>query len=125
MWIIDINVKEPITYQGALYELNCHQTPRRKSKFNISLCRRKSYQRTYLEDICSIFDQVRHMVLHFEVRLPNKHPTPKNIGEGLKGHQRQFWKESLFVHYDNNRNVNPLLDTIPIKPLPEGTKVIH
>ena len=54
--IIDINVKEPITYQGALYELNCHKIPFEKFKFNNSLCIRKSYQRTDLEDISFRFD---------------------------------------------------------------------
>ena len=42
---------------------------------------------TYLEEIFSIFDQVRPVVSHFEVRLPNKPPTPKNIGEALGGPQ--------------------------------------
>ena len=37
VWIISINVEEHITYQGALDELNNHQTPRGKSKVNISL----------------------------------------------------------------------------------------
>ena len=51
MWIIDINEEEPITSQGPLDEIKHHQTPRGKSKFNISLCRKKSYQRTDIEDI--------------------------------------------------------------------------
>ena len=64
------------------------------------------------------------MVSHIEVHLPNKNPTPKNIGEGLKGPQRKFWKESLFVKYDKNKNISLLSDPIPIKYLPEGTKVL-
>ena len=36
-WIIAINGEEPITDQGALDELNRHQTPRGKSNINISL----------------------------------------------------------------------------------------
>ena len=52
--IIDINVEEPITAQGALDELNRHQTLRVKSKVNISLFRNMSYRRTYLEEIRSI-----------------------------------------------------------------------
>ena len=51
----------------------------------ISLCRRKSYQRTDLEEICFRFDQVRPVVSHLEVRLPNKPPTTKNIGDALGG----------------------------------------
>ena len=85
---MDINGEEPITSQGAIDELNRNQNPRGKSKVNTSLCRRKIYQRTDLEEICSIFDQVRPVVLHLEVFLPKKITIPKNIGEGLKGPQR-------------------------------------
>ena len=92
MCITYINGEEPITHQGAIDELNCYQNPRGKSKVNISLCRRKRYQRIYIEDICSIFDQVRPVTSHLEVSLPKTPPTPNNIGEGLKVSQRQFWK---------------------------------
>ena len=64
------------------------------------------------------------MVSHLEVRLPKKPPKPKNIGGSLGGPQRQFWKEALFVQYDKNINVSLLSDPTPIKPLPEGTKVL-
>ena len=37
VWIIAINGEEPITSQGALDELNRHQTPRGKYKVNISI----------------------------------------------------------------------------------------
>ena len=63
------------------------------------------------------------MVSHLEVRLPKKPPTPNNIGDALGSPQRQFWKEALFVQYDKNKNVSLLSDPIPIKILPEGTKV--
>ena len=65
------------------------------------------------------------MVSHLEVRLPKKPPTPKNIGDALGGPQRRFWKEALFVQYDKNKNVSLLLDPIPIKSLPGGTKVLR
>ena len=39
---------------------------------------------TDLEDICSIFHQVRPVVSHIEFCLPKKALTPKNIGEALK-----------------------------------------
>ena len=55
VWIVAINGEEPIKAQGVLDELNSHQTPREKSKIKISLCRRKSYQRTDLEEIRSRF----------------------------------------------------------------------
>ena len=70
VWIIDINGEYPITDKGALDGLNFHQTPREKYKAEISICRRKSYQRTEIEDICSIFDQVRPVVSHLEFSLP-------------------------------------------------------
>ena len=44
------------------------------------------------------------MVSNIEVRIPKKPPTPNNIGEDLSSPQRQFWKESLFVQYDKNKN---------------------
>ena len=74
--------KSPYQTQGELDELNRHQNSRRKSKVSISLCIRNSYHRTYLEDICSRFDQVRPVFLHLEVRLPKKPPPPNNIDEG-------------------------------------------
>ena len=56
LWIIDINFEEPITDQGVIDEINHHQTSQGKYKIKINICRRKSYQITYLEDICSKFD---------------------------------------------------------------------
>ena len=90
MWIIAINGEDPIISLGALYELNHHQNPRGKSKVNISLCRRKIYERIDLEEIRSIFDQVRPAVSHIAVHLPEKSLTQNNIFGGLKGPQRQF-----------------------------------
>ena len=92
MWIISINGEESITSQGAIDELNFHQTTCGKSKVKINLCRRKSYQITYIEEIRSIFYQARPVVSHLKVCIPNKPPTPNNIYEGLKDHQRQFFK---------------------------------
>ena len=37
MWVVAINGEDSLTTQGAIDELNKHQTPRRKSKVNISL----------------------------------------------------------------------------------------
>ena len=122
MWVIAINGKEPVAAQVTLDELNHHQTPRVKYKVNISLFRRKSYQRTDLEDIHSVFDQVVPVVSHIEVRLPKKPLTPKNIGEVLNGPRRQFLKKDLFVQYDKSKYFSLLLATIPIKYLPEGQK---
>ena len=102
VWIVAINGEEPITAQGVLDELNFHQTPRGKSKIKISLCRRKRYQRTDLEEIRSRFDQVRPLVSHLDVLLPKKPTTPKNIGDALGGPHKKFWKEALFVQYDNH-----------------------
>ena len=99
MWIISINVEDPITYQGALNEINWHQTPRGKFKVKISLCRRKIYQRTDIEDICSRFHQVRPVISHIEVRLTEKPLFPNISCESLKDTQRQFWKEDLFLQY--------------------------
>ena len=125
MWIVAINGEEPIAAQYVLDELNRQQNPRGKSKIKTSLCRRKSYQRTDLEEISSRFYQVRPVVSHLEVRLPKKTPTPKHIGDALGCPQRQLWKEALFVQYDKNKNVSLLSYPIPIKSLPEGTKVLR
>ena len=75
-----------------LDELNSYQTPRGKSNINISLFISKTYQRTDIEEIRSIFDQVRSIFSHLEVSLTNKPPTPKHIGEVLSGPQRQLWR---------------------------------
>ena len=103
VWIVAINGEEPITDQGVLDELNIHQTPWGKSNINISLFRRKIYQRTDLEEIISRFDQVRPVVSHLEVRLPKKPPTLNNIGDALGGTHILFWKEALFVQYDKKK----------------------
>ena len=125
MWIIAINGEDTIIYQGDLDELNQNQTPHGKSKVKISLQRRNIYQRTYLEEVSSIFYQVRPMVLHLEVCLPNKPPKPNNIGECLKVPQRQLWKEALYVKYDKNKNASLILDPTPIKSTPEGTNILR
>ena len=83
MWIVSINGEEPIKDQGVFDELNRQQNPRGKSNIRISLCIRKSYKRTDLEEIRSRFDQVRPVVSHLEVCLPKKPPTQKHIGEYL------------------------------------------
>ena len=51
VWIIYINGEEPITSQGVLDKTNLHQTSQVKPKIKISLCRRKDYQTTDLEEI--------------------------------------------------------------------------
>ena len=125
LWIITINGEEPIIDQGALDELNRHQNPHGKSKVKISLCIRKSWQIKNIEYICSIFDQVLPVVSHHEFRLSEKLCTPKKIGEALKVPERKWCKKALFVKYYKNKNVNLLPDTIPIKYLYEGTKVLR
>ena len=95
-----------------------------RSKIKISPCRRETYQRPDLEEIRYIFDQVIPVVSHLEVRLPKKPPTPKNIVEGLKGPQRQFWKEAILVKYDKNKKSSLLSAPITIKSLPEETKIL-
>ena len=79
----------------------------------------------FLEEIRSRVDQVRPMVSHLEVSLSEKPLTPKTIGEALNGPQRQFYNEALFVQYDKNKNVSLLLYPIPIKYLPDITKVLR
>ena len=83
--MIAINGEYPITFQGALDELNYHTNPHGKSKVKISLRRMNSYQIIDIEEIGSIFNQVRPLVSHLEVCIPEKSLTPKNIGEGLEG----------------------------------------
>ena len=86
----------------------------------------KSYQKIDHEGICSIFDPVRPVVSHLEFRLPNKPPTSKNIGKGLKISYIQFWKESLFVQYEKKINVSLPSAPTPIKSLTEGNEIfIH
>ena len=65
------------------------------------------------------------MVSHIEVLLAEKPITPKNIDEYLKGPKGKLLKEDLFVKYDKNKNVSLLSDPIPIKSLPDGTKLLR
>ena len=113
-----------ITAQVSPNELNRHQATCGKFKVKIITCIRKSYQRTDIEEICSQFYKLIPVVSHLEFFLPEEYPTPNNIGECLKGHQRQFWKECLFVQYYKNKNVGLILAPIPIKSLPGGNKVL-
>ena len=101
------------------------QKPCGKSNVMISIFIRKSHQKKYLEDISSIFDQVRPEVSYLEFRLPHKPLTPNNIGEALKGPQRQLRKESLCVQYYKNKNASLLSAPIPIKSIPEETKILR
>ena len=59
---------------------------------------RKIYQITDLEEVRTIFDQFRHVVSHLEFFIPKKPPTPKNIGEVLKGPQRQLYKNLYLLN---------------------------
>ena len=83
------------------------------------------YQRIYIEETWSIFDQYRSVISHPEVRLTNKPLIKKNIGEALKVPQRQLWQEDLFLKYYKNKNISLTWYLIPIKYLPDGTKVLH
>ena len=67
---IDINREECITEKGSLYELQRYQTQPIKSKVNISLLPSKIYLNTYLEELWTIFDQIRPVVSHIQVCLP-------------------------------------------------------
>ena len=79
MWDVAINGEEPITEKGALNEIQSYYTQYGESSININLCRRKSYQGKDLEEIRSIFDQVKSVVLHLEVSLPKNPLTPKTL----------------------------------------------
>ena len=65
------------------------------------------------------------MVSYFYFFLTEKTLDPKKIGEYLKGPQLQLRKETLFVQYDNNKNVNLILAPTPIKSLPGVKKVLR
>ena len=103
VWVIAINGEDPNTAQGALDELQNYQTRCVKYKFNISLCRRKSYQRTDIDEIWSIFDQVRSVVSHVEVILPRKPPTPKNIYEAPKGPRKNYVKKLYLCNTERTK----------------------
>ena len=103
MCIVANNVEDTITAQGVLDKLNRHQIQQGKSNIKISLYVLNNYQRIYLEEIRSIFDQVRPMVSHIEVSLTKKPPMPKNFGEALGGPQRKLWKEDPLVQYEYNK----------------------
>ena len=93
---MDINEEEPITAQGSLETINSRQNPREKSKIKITLCRRKIYHITDLEEIRSRFDKIRPVISHLKLCTPKRTTTPKNIREGFKDLQRRLWRERLF-----------------------------
>ena len=66
---------------------------------------KKSYQRTDLEEIWSIFHQIIVVVSHIVFRIPDNPLPPKNIRYYVQVPQRQFWGEDLFLKYDKNKNV--------------------
>ena len=70
VWAVAINGEEPIIEKGSLNEIQSYYTQYGESNININLCRRRSYQGKDLEEIWSIFDQVKSVVLHLEVSLP-------------------------------------------------------
>ena len=126
MWIISINGEDPVTSQGALNKLQRHQNQLGKTNLKVSIFIRKSYKRKNIEDIRSIFDQVRPVVSHLEVIQPWKPLTPNNIVEAIKDPKREYWKEALFVQYEKNKNFSLILYPIPITspPPPDGTNVL-
>ena len=63
------------------------------------------------------------VVPHLGFSLSEKPLTPKNLGEYLKGPQRQLCKEVSCFQYDKNKKFSLLSDPIPIKPLPDLKKV--
>ena len=128
MWIISINGEDPVTSQGALNKLQRHQTQLGKTNLKVSIFIRKSYKRKNIEDIRSIFDQVRPVVSHLEVIQPWKPLTPNNIVEAIKDPKREYWKEALFVQYEKNKNFSLILYPIPITsppPLMEQMYSVH
>ena len=64
------------------------------------------------------------MVLHIEVHIPGKSLVPNKIVEGLNIPQINLLKGALSLKYEMNKNISLLSDPIPIKYLPEGTKVL-
>ena len=122
MLIIVINGEETIIYQGTLDDLNHHQTPCGKIQGQYQYINKEELPKEISLRHFPRFDQVRPVISHLEVRPPDKPITTNNIDEYLKNHQRQLFKGVLFLQYYKNKNVSLLLDTIPIKYLPEGSK---
>ena len=77
VWIVAINGEEPIIAQGALDEINHHKNPRRKSNTNISLYRRKIYQRTDLETFAP--DLIKSDLWFHILKLVSQRKLPHQI----------------------------------------------
>ena len=92
VWILSINEEGHIKVKGVLDEIHSYKTQHCKSKFRLGLCRNKSYQRTDIEKIRPIFDQVWPSFSNLEFHLTEKPLTPNNIVEAFKGPLRQLWK---------------------------------
>ena len=127
MWVVAINGEDPITYQGAMDEINSHQTPHWESKFKIIICRSKSYQSTYLEDISSIFDQVWSVVSHLEVSLPEK-KSPKEHFWSFKSSSETIMEGRFICEILQEPTFKPSFESYSNKISPwnnKGTPFIH
>ena len=107
MWIIAINGEDIITDQDPLDELQHHHNQRGKYKVKISIFRSKSYQRTDIEYIRLIFDQVITVFSNIEVSLTDKLVSQRKLspqGTLMKIYRvlrDNSVKEDLFVKCDN------------------------
>ena len=83
LYVLKMDGEEPITAKCAPEDIRLHQNNKWKLNFWILIFEWKCSQRTNLEDIGSLFHQIRPIVSHLEVRLPQKPKFPKNIGDAL------------------------------------------
>ena len=83
LWVIAISGEYPIISKCETDEIQRYHTPCGIYMVNTSFYKRKSYQQTDFEYIWSIFYQVRLEFSHLKVCLPEKPPTPNNIGKYL------------------------------------------
>ena len=74
----------------SLDELKRYHIQRVKLNVVIILCKLKRYHCIDLEKHRSEFDQIRPVISHLEVSLPENPKTLKDIGVSLKGPRRQF-----------------------------------
>ena len=109
--IIAINGDKTVITKGLIDEIQRYHTQHSNKKLNIRLCSRNSYQCTDIEELWSIFDQIRPVVSHLEVNLPEKPKVHNKIGETIKVSQSKLWKETLFVQYNKNKGFQTSLSS--------------
>ena len=140
MFIVSINHHEPIT---AVRAIELIKPTRLRSQqaivIKLQLSKRISSAKSKLQELRSIFDQVRPIIAAIQqpiptidvsppldesqLILPEKPKVDCFIFQNLRTSFRPQWKASLFNQYAKNDDIHTFSAPIPRSSLPKGTKL--